>query len=1037
VAGLKLIRSTITSNLEVIVEDFSRSYQKAPFSSFLVLPDVAIRDEVKRTLADQGVPVFGASICTLNEMAEYFFNALNRTEVTADPYTLELILCNLLEENQEQLTLFRGAWSTIHAIVPELRAFLEALTDFQVDYPKCLGELQSKRSEQLDLIRDLYFDTLSSNHLVDRGRMLEWVAREINRSDKVRIDRVIFYGLYEPKPVEKLLIKAIIEKARDAEYHIPYLEGNKAFADDGSWLGVDERNILNEHTPSNPVVTLFSSGARTRIENIAKGVFRDPLTEIRSVAREIRRLINSGTEPSEIIVILPVRSKAAPLVQEVFEDCGIPFNLHVETLLSESPVVVSIFSILDVVNSDYDRDLVIRLVSSPFFKFKVGGDDYTLTGSEVDELSIEAGIIGGKKTWYSSLDALAKQAMDELVDADEGAQRYIAWKVGRIERVRDALKQLFDELSILEGDLTVEERTKALRRLLQCFDLIHNLEREDVSIYQREVSALDAFLSALNAMEMGEAIAPSGKMNLSEFTARLRMLASVEGFYECSDNRNAVQVSGLRASYLNRYDYVFIVGMVDGDIPFLSAGNAFVKEREVSRMGLLTREDLLRHERFYFLSALLSSKVRTYVSRAESNGSDMLVPSYFFDELEAKFEMESFGDSDEEYSALCCQRLVGEMISRRREPKKIGVNLANPLEEVCRRIEVECNERAGDYRSIYDGIFADAAIISELCSVLDRKDIQSASRLESYACCPFIYYLNHVLGIEPRPEIETELSPADRGTLFHRIAFRFYSELRKEGSTRFTDLQLDEMTTRIRRIGLEELDRYCFDGPAWQAYRTTLLGSGERRGLLRAFLEKEASNASNLEPKYFELSFGLPLDGDADPASRTEPVTIDLGGHAIKLRCRIDRVDVLPDGRFVVIDYKTGSSIPSASSIEQGTALQLPLYIQAVEAAMSGMKGIGGAYYAVGSEAKVNHGGVFGDLDHRDALKPFFGERRYKENFTDIVQQSNGFVLSYLEAMRAGKFHPNKGPAPCPRGCAYSTICRADGRKQEGDDDAD
>jgi len=413
-----------------------------------------------------------------------------------------------------------------------------------------------------------------------------------------------------------------------------------------------------------------------------------------------------------------------------------------------------------------------------------------------------------------------------------------------------------------------------------------------------------------------------------------------------------------------------------------------------------------------------------------------LVPSCFFDDLERAFEMGSFGEEQEGSSSLCCQSIVGKMLSQKLTPGRVGVDLPLPLEEVRRRVSVECLERVGDYDDPYDGVFADPTCIAELGSLLAKRKVYSPSRLESYARCPFSHYLNYVMDLEPVEEIEAELTPQERGLLFHKIAYRFYSGLRAQGSTRFTEERLDELTAQMRSIAEEELDRYSYEGPAWEAFRNSMLGTDGRKGLLRAFLEKEVENKSSLCPRYFELSFGLPLDDDADPFSSKEPVEIDLGEEKLQLRCRIDRVDATPDCRFVVLDYKTGASTPSVSSIEKGVALQLPLYIRAVESAMPEMKGIGGAYYGVRSENEVDHRCIFGDSEHADVLKPYFGERRrYKDAFAEMIQQSNGHIASYLRGMREGRFNPNRGPAKCPRGCEYAALCRVDPSRMEGESD--
>ena len=47
----------------------------------------------------------------------------------------------------------------------------------------------------------------------------------------------------------------------------------------------------------------------------------------------------------------------------------------------------------------------------------------------------------------------------------------------------------------------------------------------------------------------------------------------------------------------------------------------------------------------------------------------------------------------------------------------------------------------------------------------------SATSLEEYATCPFRFFMHHVLGLEPvdEPEEPLELSPLDRGRLYHAV----------------------------------------------------------------------------------------------------------------------------------------------------------------------------------------------------------------------------------------------------------------------------
>jgi ATP-dependent helicase/DNAse subunit B len=58
----------------------------------------------------------------------------------------------------------------------------------------------------------------------------------------------------------------------------------------------------------------------------------------------------------------------------------------------------------------------------------------------------------------------------------------------------------------------------------------------------------------------------------------------------------------------------------------------------------------------------------------------------------------------------------------------------------------------------------------------------SASALETYARCPFRYFLNTVLGVMPQedPELLLTLPPRGRGALVHEILHTFFSRLREE-----------------------------------------------------------------------------------------------------------------------------------------------------------------------------------------------------------------------------------------------------------------
>ena len=98
---------------------------------------------------------------------------------------------------------------------------------------------------------------------------------------------------------------------------------------------------------------------------------------------------------------------------------------------------------------------------------------------------------------------------------------------------------------------------------------------------------------------------------------------------------------------------------------------------------------------------------------------------------------------------------------------------------------------------------------------------------------------------------------------------------------------------------------------------------------LDRYLEREAEGEAPLEPRELELGFGFA--GDDDRGEPSELPAFELGG-GVKLRGRIDRIDVGEHGEAVVFDYKGKAPQGASKWIEDGK-LQVALYMQRRRAA--------------------------------------------------------------------------------------------------------
>ncbi|MEM6331274.1 MAG: PD-(D/E)XK nuclease family protein, partial [Planctomycetota bacterium] len=276
-------------------------------------------------------------------------------------------------------------------------------------------------------------------------------------------------------------------------------------------------------------------------------------------------------------------------------------------------------------------------------------------------------------------------------------------------------------------------------------------------------------------------------------------------------------------------------------------------------------------------------------------------------------------------------------------------------------LRVALDRAGGDTFGPAEGITPGAA--PWLAERYGPRHLWSPTQLETYAACPFTFFMRHVLGLAPAPGLEFEIDYRRRGSLLHNAMVHLHaglnggggnggatplSELAKMPDAEFLqefDAAIDAARRAMRAPSQQAavLDIEAMQTRGWGADYHTQLGK---------YAKAEHTLAGAMRAEHFEVRFGPPRDpGEVlTPPSTPEPFAMPIDGEVILLTGQIDRIDRgEKDGQpvFNVVDYKTAAKQTApVDQLEDGRQLQLYLYTLATQQHV--LRGEGAAPWRLG-----------------------------------------------------------------------------------------
>jgi probable DNA repair protein len=452
----------------------------------------------------------------------------------------------------------------------------------------------------------------------------------------------------------------------------------------------------------------------------------------------------------------------------------------------------------------------------------------------------------------------------------------------------------------------------------------------------------------------------SQKLSRRAAAEKLAALLEETQFQE-KTGEQPIQIVGLLESSGMRFDYLWVMGCHRDVLPSPPAPNPFLPA-ELRRQFNLPHANAERELQFaqHSIRRLIESAKEVVFSYPAWQGSTELAPSPLLKEFVSN-------ESAQE------TRIV---ISHRTKDRFEKSNILEPFKEPEK--------------------FPIAGAETELFISEDLRGGYSV--LKDQAACPFRAFATHRMGAvrADLPEVDHDL--ADRGTLVHLVLELFWGKTQSR----------KKLQQLVENNQLETVVENCV--------RTAMKKRGAKIFRQNSFMLLEAEQVSQLVMEWL-LDVEMQRD-DFKVISEEKQESISIAG--LRLKLRIDRIDQTPEGKILLIDYKTGNIRAGdwfGSRIQEP---QLPLYASHLNPDAIAFAQIkrGQLNYTAASDPGISLSGI-------KAVK--FQKHIESDRWADLLTFWRDTLTTTAQNFYSGHHavDPFKGRATC-KYCDLQTLCRVE-----------
>ncbi|MBR6400862.1 MAG: PD-(D/E)XK nuclease family protein [Firmicutes bacterium] len=962
--------------------------EKTAKNIIYIVPQQFTLETERMLLAENGRgAIMKTRVLSFHRLARVVMNPRDARRPVLSPLGRAFLVRRVVHENRDKLTYFSK--------IAQRQGFLDSLVNILTEFyqysvtPEMLRDAAEKTDEEglKYKLNDLYtiygaYRSYAAQHYAAAEETLDILARDIGSSDYIKDAHIFIDGIDYFIPQEYEVIRRLMSRAANVTVTVcggfrepvqkggfdPFYEQKRTvlrLRELAAQAGIQANaptylSGCKRHEAHADMLHLFENYFKPvpakfggEVRNIKLVCAVDADAELEYVCRQINGLVRGGEVRYDDIAVI-TDSSAAQALKNKFAAYGIPVFMDSSRPAASHPLTELVLAVMDIVCRGINTRRMLRYAKSVFSPADPE-DVYYL-----ENYIIKHGIDGNawlRADWdwgFADKEAdedylIINTAKNELVQSLAGLRKNVRRDTGY--SARHIINAFYDFLYELGADKTLEEMAAKAQ------------EEGDLNAYRQHSRIWDELK---NIFETLESIADR-EFDIAEFSEVFRSGLDMCGISIIPPVQDNVMVGDIDRSRLPDVKAVFITGASEGVIPPFMDDIGLLADRERSLLCSSFFEVAADNTRkinmidLNIYSIMLKPSRVLYITRPLTQGGKRKPRSPVVTRLLKLFPglTETAADlSDIPPAPLPAFNAMLKTLREAGHSGEISDTLlreygwfgqkqdyAESLEMLGRVARDELSVRENTALSLGE---------AELKKLYNGVVYGSVSCLESYARCPFAYFLRYGLKIREREENSFDMLRL--GNLFHGVLEDFSEGLKREGRD-WRSLGRDEIRERVEG---------CVDGMIPEAFNDIMaadphfIHTVERvKNIMDRSIGALCSHvrAGRFSPSDFEAQFGI--------GKELAPIVFAMeNGSRIVLNGKIDRVDIMSVDKndyVKIIDYKSSKREFSKTELYYGLQLQLLLYMDSYIAAHKPKEGHsllpGGVFYFRVSNPMVEDNG--------------------------------------------------------------------------------